>query len=662
MCASPVRSPIVLWANSTLNRLHEDWQSSGSIDEVRLTQGDSVMVELHWLKSVSQIGLIHDEVVFPSNANITLAIGRIDAAPDAGVFSLGYGGQHTADLDFDATPAEVQAALNALSLISAEGGVTVSKTSTTYKIVWNDPGVLGSSLTTYSNDLLPNSTIGIGLARAGTTTVAAIYNVHIKQAPVAACTTWESVDTTNLTIAIESTVINGFQKMRTWVLEFSALPRGGSFTISWVSGTGTTGTSLEIDIDSMTPSGVNLAFQQSGAWGPTWFISTSKRTALTYSISVWVSTNDPSSVIPIVSMSVTNDNVTDFSTKQGLLSLNTVEVEALLAGQSSVQATMEIEVEIDGSRQTIIQTSVVIVNDLIDTDVYDLVEWGSVVPADSIVRYDTSQNLTTGQKAQARANIGAIDLTALDVLIAKDTELELLIGGQNLTTNELAAIKGANTPSGTNLFLTKSAADALYAALTHQHLPSQIIGLQATLDGYDSSIGSVQAAVTLLQTSKAEAFHSQPTSTITGLNDILADFDTRIAGFAPFNHTHDIDDVTDLENRLAPLELFKTEKEPNVPTDDQKAALDYSDAPADNNPFTTVSKVELMLSGLTTGLATEIWTQQQILDSIAALTFTTIDSSQPNGNTGTHMDNADFPLEILIADGGTSYWIPARLA
>jgi hypothetical protein len=664
MAPSPIRSPLVLWANSTLNRLHEDWQSTGNVDEVRLTQGDTVGIELHWLKTVSQIGLVHDEVIFPSNANITLAIGRIDAAPEAGVFAFGYGGQHTADIDFDATPAEVQAALNALSSISAEGGVTVSKTSTTYKIVWNDPGVLASSLTTYSNDLLPNSTIGIGLARAGTSTIAAIYNVHIKQAPVAACTTWENADGTDLTIAIESTVINGFQKMRTWVLEFSNLPRGGSFTISWVSGTGSTGTSLEIDIESMTPSGVSLAFQQSGSWGQTWFISTSKRTPLTYAISVWVSTNIPTAVLPITSMAVTNDNVTDFSTKTGLLSINTVEVESLLAGQGSAEATMEIEVEIDGSRQTILQTSVLIVNDLIDTDVYDLVEWGSVIPADSVVRYDTSQSLSAGQKAQARSNIGAIDATALDVLIAKDTELELLIGGQNLTTDELDAIKGAATPSETNLFLTKSATDALYAALTHQHLPADIIGLQTTLDGFSSSIGTVQAAVTGLQTSKAESYHVQPTSTITGLDTILADFDTRIAGFAQFNHTHDIDDITDLESRLAPLELFQTNSEPNVPTTAQKAALDNAEVPTALNPLVTESRLNALLTGSITGFSTELYVDTAVSDATNLLPtqYLNLQGDSPTTAPAGNLTTTHYDLELTVVQNGVAYIVPAKLA
>ena len=83
-----IRSPLVLWANSSSNQLQDEWQSNGNLDSVRLTQGDTVAVELHWLKNVATTGLIHDEVAWPAAANITLAIGLIDAAPEAGVFAL----------------------------------------------------------------------------------------------------------------------------------------------------------------------------------------------------------------------------------------------------------------------------------------------------------------------------------------------------------------------------------------------------------------------------------------------------------------------------------------------------------------------------------------------------------------------------------------------
>lgn len=670
MSPSPISSPLVLWANSSSNKLHEDWQSTGSVDEVRLTQGDTVAVELHWLKSVSQLGLIHDEVIFPANANVTLAIGRIDAAPEAGVFSFGYNGQHTADIDFDATPAEVQAALNALSSIASEGGVTVSQTSTSYKIVWNEPGVLTSSLTTYHNDLLPSSTIGIGLARAGASNVAAIYNVHIKQAPVAACTTWTEKEATELTIAVQSTVINGSQKMRTWVLEFSQLPRGGSFTFGWVSGVGATGRTEAISIDSMEPTGINLAFQRSGGWGAGWFVSTTKLSPLTYLIGIWVSTNSVSAILPVSTLTVDNVNVIDFSTKTGLLSLNTVEVESLLAGQQSVEAIMEVEVELAGSRQTIIQTNVVIVNDLIDTDVYDLVEWGSVIPADSVVRYDTSQSLTAGQKTQARTNIGALGASSLDALIAKDAELELIIGSQNLTEDELDALHGALTASATNLFLTEDAGDAAYAAIAHTHPISEITDLQTALNTINDDIQGLVSDITDIGTSKADVYHTQAKSTITGLDAQLSAIENSIAGFAPLIHTHFTTEVDGLEVRLLDLELKTT----YFLTQDNYGAIVGGESPTSLNVFATESRVDTLISSALAGLQyldatqvnaaistvtgpiiTDLVTLTNAFDT-SGLKFGEDNAAPVTGNVTT----TTYPRELKIFIDGAAFNVPMR--
>lgn len=654
-----IRSPLVLWANSSKNILQEDWQSNGTIDMVRLTQGDTIAVELHWLKDVNRLGLIHDEVEWPANANITLALGRVDAAPDGGVFNLSYGGETTADIPFNATGAQVAAALNALSSVTTEGGVTAVKTTTTYKVVWNNPGVLTSTLAVASNDLLPQSTIGIALARAGASSVAAIYNLHIKQAPVAACTVWESAEPTTVSVALESTV----GLMRTWVLNFSKLPRGGSFTLRWVATVGgAVGTSLVIDIETLDAPNLYNAIDFGTNVGPTWFHDVSKRSPTEYAISFWISTNVPGSVTPVSSLSVTNLNVKDFSTKVGLLSLNTLEVEGLLAGESSVEAVMEVEVELNGERITIIQAQAYIVNDLIDTDVYDLVQWGDVIPADSVVRFDTSQVLTSGQQLQARNNIGALGASSLTALTDKDAELEQLITSVTLSADELNAIKLAATPSATNLFLTKSASDALYAPSTHQHIVANIIGLQTTLDLYDATIGSLEASISSLQSSKANSYHTQPTSTITGLDTVLANFDTRINGFAAFNHTHVIADVDTLGSQLTALNDFMAEAQPLVLTNDQKDALDNSESPTATNPFTTVSRVDSMISGLGAGLATELWTQQQITAAITALTFTTVDGDQPNPSTGPNLLKVDYPYEILITHNGVSYWTPARLA
>jgi hypothetical protein len=212
-------------------------------------------------------------------------------------------------------------------------------------------------------------------------------------------------------------------------------------------------------------------------------------------------------------MSIANSNIVNFSTKVGLLSLNTMEVEALLAGQSSVDAVMEVEVELAGERLTIVQAQSYVVNDLIDTDVYELVQFGDVIPADSVVRYDTSQSLTTGQKLQARNNIGALGASSLDALVAKDAELELLLSSSALSVDAMAALNGALAPSATNLFITASGGSAAFASLSHTHAISSITGLQTNLDTLTNDLLGFLSDVTDLQVGKADVYHTQAKST-----------------------------------------------------------------------------------------------------------------------------------------------------
>ena len=653
-----INTPLVLWANSSKNVIQDAWQSNGTIDAVRLTQGDTLAVQLHWITDFAGEGAVHEEVIWPSAANVTLALGRIDAAPEAGVFSLSYGGQTTAEIPFSATGVQIASALNALASIAAEGGVTAVRTGTIYKVVWNSTGVLASSLAVVSNDLLPQCTIGISLARAGSSTATGIYNLHIKQAPVAACTVWETPNAPEISVELESSI----GLMRIWVLKLERLPRSGAFNLQWVSSAGAPGISWRISLYTISAFEIRRALLAAEGWNQTWFADVIDRGPMEWEIRISISTNVPGAVAPVVSLTSTRVVVQDFSIKSGLLSLNTLEVEGLLAGQSSVDVVMEVEVEMGGTRRTIVQAQAYIVNDLIDTDVYDLVQWGDVLPADSVLRFDTSQALTAGQQLQVRNNIGALGASSLDALIAKDDELELLLGSISLTTDELAAINGSATPSATNLFLTKSASDALYATASHQHLIANIIGLQTTLDLYDATIGSLEVSISTLQSSKANSYHTQPTSTITGLDTVLANFDTRINGFAAFNHTHVIADVATLGTQLTALNDFMAEAEPKVLTDNQKDALDNGESPTSINPFATVSRVQSMINGLNAGFATELWTQQQITAAITALTFTTVDGDQPNPSVGPNLLKVDYPLEILIAHDGVSYWTPARLA
>jgi hypothetical protein len=182
--------------------------------------------------------------------------------------------------------------------------------------------------------------------------------------------------------------------------------------------------------------------------------------------------------------------------------MNALDVELLLAGAPSGSATLEIEVEMDGKRQTLVQNAVTIYNDLIDTDSYTLQEWGDVIPADSVVRYDTVQTLTTGQKLQVRTNIGAVGADSLAPYTTKDNELEVRIAaleGVAVIGDIADAVNGAATPSATNVFATMDdLADK--ADTVHTHIITDVTGLAAALaDKAALTHGHVITDITNLQ-------------------------------------------------------------------------------------------------------------------------------------------------------------------
>lgn len=73
--------------------------------------------------------------------SVTVALSRLGQKPTDGTFTLFYYGQGTAAIPFSATAAQLQTALNAHSLVTQDGGVTVSGSAGgPYSIVFNNPG------------------------------------------------------------------------------------------------------------------------------------------------------------------------------------------------------------------------------------------------------------------------------------------------------------------------------------------------------------------------------------------------------------------------------------------------------------------------------------------------------------------------------------------
>jgi hypothetical protein len=389
---------LILWIDPALNRLYTGWNQNTPAITPIIKQGDNIGVELHWV-SAGNANFPMQEIEFPPSATITLAVGRLDEEPTSGVFVVSYGGDSTGELSFNITATALETELNDLASITAEGGVLVNKTGSVFRIVFNDASVTANTLTADVNNLSPTTNSQVIVARAGTATDRQVLLFSLKQAPIAACVSFTASPAPALTVTSIFT--------NTWRVSISPTPRTGTFTLSQTVGITTT-TTDPIAYNASAPA-VQSALN---ALLTGYFVIKSGE----YSWDITV----PATVINITADSA----LVGFSSVYGVLSMNTAEVEEFLAGASSDTATLEVEADISGEIQTLIQNDVTVINDLISTSVFTLVELGEVMPVESVVRYDTAQALTGAEQLQARDNIDSASNADIAALEAEDIVLQ----------------------------------------------------------------------------------------------------------------------------------------------------------------------------------------------------------------------------------------------
>lgn len=509
----PTKVPsLVLWVNTTLNRIMTSFSAEASEANITLKQGDTIGVEVHLL-TTSGSGAI-EEYQMPISGGLTLAIGRIDTPPSSGDFKLSYSSEVTSTLPYNATASQVQDALNLLPSIVAMGGVTVAKNGTLYRVTWNTQCVVPIDLIVQRNTLYPTSSIAISKVTNGSLTANQILQLHIKQTPVANITNFEDQDPSIVySNQLKDASFNGDVKI--FRMQAPIAPKGGSFVISFLDGVSQYSTApisvnaSALEIKSALSSKFNTSWEVTQNGSYSWDISVSRYT--------------------ISSVSVDSSSVISFSSKYGILNLNTIQVEEMLAGTQSSSAVFEIELESSGSKKTLYQGNCTIINDLIDSDSYSIIEWGDYIPANSVVRYDTSQSLTSLEKLQARTNIGAIDNSAIASLQSKDLDLESRIAqteANSFDANRIASINANLTLTGTNAVVSNSqltSALSGYATTNHFHQISNITGLEGELND------------------KSNISHTHGFAEITGL---LSQLNLKVSLseanslFAPLIHTH----------------------------------------------------------------------------------------------------------------------------
>lgn len=418
---------LVLWCDPTKNKLYSGWMENTEAITPIIKQGDNVGVEIHWVTR-PQFGATMQEVEFPPAAAITLGVGRLDSAPLDGTFTVTYDGDTTPDLPYDITASALDAALNDLASITAEGGVSVTKSGNYYRIVWNDRVNYTETFTSNVDALSPTSETQFVYAKEGSATANRIVLMKVRQSVIAGTTSFTATTSPQINIS------NMFADV--WRVEISPAPKDGVFTLTFAGGISPAKTSDTISLtDSASDIQANLEGLEIGS----------------FSVSqvgpfIWDITVPPAATV------ITAENgLIKFSSFYGVLNMNTAEVDEFLAGAESGTAKLEVQVDVAGEIQTLIQTNVTIINDLIQNSSFELVDLGQVMPVDSVVRYDTSQTLSSAEQLQARQNIDAVgqseitgfntDIATLQgqmVVVQGDiTSIEAMLDQPVLTTSDV---------------------------------------------------------------------------------------------------------------------------------------------------------------------------------------------------------------------------------
>lgn len=402
-----------LWIDASNGRLYDGWNSNNNAEAITFRQGDKVSLELHLVRKSNTGVDFHDEVTFPDNCIVRVAVGLVDSAPTDGTWTATFGAD-TATIPYNATELQANTLINAMASVTAAGGVTVNKLSNTiFKVDFLSVGVR-PAMTLDATGLTPVCTARRIPLKVGSATARDSFTIKVYQTPVAFQGVF--VDAPDPVLSVTTLTTNKERR-----ISLSPTPRAGSLAITSTANilpfqdadlaNASVSYSLATHWARMTTTRINVS--QPGvsdfyypdsvetdvySRGKAKFQSNVTRISdaiwdLTLSENTYyndrTSTADQRLVntVPVgytFPVNVTAAGILKFNSKIGVLSFDTAEVEYLLSGQQSVSAILEIEVQdIDNNRWTVLQTPCTVTNDLIDQTAFNPISYENSALADA---------------------------------------------------------------------------------------------------------------------------------------------------------------------------------------------------------------------------------------------------------------------------------------
>ena len=415
-------TPLRLWIAAEANSLLSGPSSFVGANAPSFYAGNTTPLELH-LISGAGISRTPFEVPFPAGATIKVAVGSVNAYPTAGQWRLSVDSTETTDLAYNASAAVIQSALNALSAVSSEGGVTVTDIGEGYSITWNTVGVKPEILPG-SNTLTPSSYQAITIVQAGGVSTREVRMVELRQNPVALTSVFSPIGTPAISVSTVS-AWNGTNKVVRY--EIDPQPNSGNYTVTVNSKTAAISSNAG-------DSEILVAF---GTAGATEVQAINRVGPLSFDL---ILSSD-------VAVTANASGLIASYGYKGEISFATTEVIEFLGGAEKKQSTLEITFTVDDVPRTLVQSSCTIYASVVSPGALEPVPMGTVL---------------TEEVANTR-------FIRKDIVDAPSTATQdILWQNLGLTTDgsdTVAAMNSAEGASAGNEFLTSSAGNARYATI-----------------------------------------------------------------------------------------------------------------------------------------------------------------------------------------------------
>lgn len=610
---------VKLWLSPETGRLLSSPSSFASAQAPTFYSGNNVDLELHLLYGVG-VAAVPYESSFPAGATVSVAIGTVATAPTSGQWRLSVSSTETADLAYNASASAVQTALNALSAVSTAGGVTVAALGGGYSITWNTVGTKPAILAG-SDTLAPASYEAILTLQAGDVSTREIVFVELRQSPVALADSFSTIGTPVVT-ATEVSAWNGTNKVVR--VAISPAPKSGSFT------TTINGKTAVVD-----------AFSSSSS-----FLVALQRANVTEAQSVSVSGQNQYDLVLTsnVSVSVNGSGLIASPGLVGTLNLATSELIAYLGSEASKAASLEITITAGGDTQTVVQTPCNVANGVVSTGAVAPVSVGTVlteaVANNRFVRRDVGQSPSSADLDVIWPNLG-VTADGSDVA---------------------AALSGAASPSSGNVYLTQSAADALYAPFNWNPFDQEL----NTNDTVVFDTVQVNTGSSNVNQFTAGGLYTVNSSATSGV--IVNQGGVNVFGSAKYIFP----DATQQVTAFIPADYLTASAIASTYLTAATASSTYALQSSFNQGVKTTDSVSF--SSVSANTLTGAWSSGGASPTSFDSTGITFNDSttqttrvvrevQTNGSGIGTSFTTHYPDEVkVIDDTGTAYWVPARLA